>query len=266
MKITGKIEGIFSHALALDQNGGLRNTIYGLGKKVYILNYDHTVLLRFTFPKGERLEFDPPVSFKANDYDSNEFEQVGDKIIFTSEKNGWLRTKTCGTTELTPMDVEELWNKYTEDISDHRVEMNIDSGVRELLDGNLSHIEFAAEPGEEVKLLQRNIYSGQIIEVEKTGTKPKDGEALGIDSAIAENGVGPFALKTGDFNALFAFTDSLKFSFPTTGDGDFVFVRAIKSNLPYKGVIACCLYDEIIEIKEAQTDGRRKKQKVRRSK
>ncbi len=261
MKITGKIEGIFSHALALDQNGGLRNTIYGLGKKVYIMNYDHTVLLRFTFPKGDQLEFDPPVSFKANDYDSDEFKQVGDKIIFTSEKNGWLRTKTCGTTELTPMEVEELWNKYTKDMNAHRVEMDIDIGVRELLDDDLSHIEFAAKPGEEVKLLQRNIYSGQIIEVEKAGTKEKKGESFGIGAAIANNGVGPFALKTGDFHALFSFTDSLKFFFPTEEDGDFVFVKTIKSNLPFKGVIACCLYDEIIKIKEAQTDVPKKKLK-----
>jgi hypothetical protein len=258
MKITGKIEGIFSHAVALDQNGGLRNTIYGLGSKVYIMNYDHTVLLRFAFPKGDKQKpFDPPISFKANDYDSNEFREEGNKIVFTSEKNGYLRTKTCGTTELTPMEVEELFKKYTDQVSDKRATMTIDRGILELLDDALSHIEFIAEEGEEIKLIQRNIYSGGIIEVQKAGSL--------LDTEAVDNGVGPVAIKTGDFQALFSFTDVIKFHFPTDGNGDFVLVETYKSNSPFKGVIACCLYDEIIEIKEAQTDGRQK-QKIRRSK
>jgi hypothetical protein len=258
MKITGKIKGIFSHAVALDQNGGLRNTIYGLGRKVFIMNYDHTVLLSFDFPKGkEQKAFDPPISFKANDYDSNEFKEEGDKIVFTSEKNGYLRTKTCGTTELTPMEVEELYEKYTTEVSEKRATVTIDRGILELLDDSLSHIEFTAGKNEEIRLLQRNIYSGGIIEVQKAGSL--------LETEAVKHAVGPVALKTGDFQALFSFTDILKFHFPTDGNGDFVLVEAYKSNYPFKGVIACCLYDEIIEIKEAQTDGR-KKQKVRRSK
>ena len=72
MKITGQIEQIFAHAVALDQNGGLRNSIYAEGKEIFIMNYDHTVLLRFKLRESEN-PFSGPISFKANDYDSPEF-------------------------------------------------------------------------------------------------------------------------------------------------------------------------------------------------
>ncbi len=263
MKITGKVEQIFAHAVALEQNGGLRNTIYGLKKHIFIMNYDHTVLLKFLAPKGAKGEkppmFDPPISFKANDYDSNEFEQDGNKIIFTSEKNGYLRTKTCGTTELTPMDVSELYDKYTGMVSGERVTMTIDRGILELLDDALSHIEFIAKVGEEIQLIQRNIYSGGIIKVQKT--KAKEGKTVGVVSEKAENNVGPIALKTGDFHALFTFTDVLKFHFPIDGNGDFVFVENYDTKFPFKGILACCLYDEVIKIKEVQPDISKKKLK-----
>ena len=72
MKITDLVEQIFAHAVALDQSGGLRNTIYAIGSEIYILNYDHTVLLRFRLRRSEAC-FETPVSFRANDYDSNGF-------------------------------------------------------------------------------------------------------------------------------------------------------------------------------------------------
>jgi len=256
MKVTGKVENIFAHAVALDQNGGLRNTIFGLGDEVYIMNYDHTILLRFPLPKSA-MKFDPPISFKANDYDSDEFEQEGDKIIFTSEKNGYLRKKTCGVAELTPQQVRDLFKEYTDEDEAERHTISINKGMLELLDHNLSHVEFIAEPGEEIRMIQRNIYSGGIIEVKKKGGL--------MDDESTDYKIGPVAIKTGDFAALFAFTEIVNFSFPVEGAEDYILIKAMKSNVPFDGVVACCLYDEIIEIKNSKHHGR-EKQKIRRSK
>jgi hypothetical protein len=264
MKVTSLVEEIFAQAVALDQSGGLKNTIYATGTEIFILNYDHTVLLRFKLRKSEGM-FDNPISFKANDYDSNHFEEKEGKIIFYSsitDKSGkpvYERKKICGTTDLTPEEVKTLFSNYVADVED-RSEVILSKEVLSLLDTDLSHIEFSGNEGETMKMIQRNIYSGGIIEVEKSQNETE------LFKEELEQDFGPVAMKTDDFKALFTFQDALKFYFPSRGKEDFILIKGMDENKrSIVGIIACCLYDEIIELQEVKKNGRQE-QKIRRRK
>lgn len=244
MRISNLVEEIFAQAVALDQSGGLKNTIYAINHEIFILNYDHTVLLRFRLRKSEG-EFEHPISFKANDYDSNVFEEKEGKIVFYSEKGEYQRKKVCGTSDLTPEAVKELFSKYITD-NENRSEVILSKDVLSLLDEDLSHVEFSGEKGSSIKMIQRNIYSGGIIEVEKKKDE-------GFFQEELNNDFGPVAIKTGDLRALFTFQEALKFSFPVRGKEDFILITgADTGKRSITGIIACCLYDEIIELQEVK--------------
>lgn len=255
MKITGQVEQIFAQAVALDQAGGLRNTIYADKREVFILNYDHTVILRFKL-RSHEASFENPISFRANDYDSNVFEEEDGKIIFTTEQSGFVRRKSCGRAEYSPDEVRTLLLSYV--VNDEpREEIVLNNSVLSLLDGDLSHIEFSGQLGSTLKMIQRNIYSGGIIEIQE---KPE-----GFFQKELKSSFGPVGIKTNDFVSLFTFQDTLKFSFPSSGKEDFIVVQSMdKNKRDMTGVIACCLYDEIINIKEVQNGGEVKK--IRRRK
>ena len=256
-KITNLVQGIFAQAVALDQSGGLKNTIYAIQNEIFILNYDHTVLLRFKLRDSET-PFSHPVSFKADAYDSNVFEEKDGTITFFSDSKEYLRKKACGTTDLTPIEVKQLFKKYVLEKGERAV-VTLSKEVIELLDTDLSHVEFTSKANEGIKIIQRNIYSGEIIEVEKK----KDKSDL-YDKEINHD-FGPVAIKTNDFHALFNFQEVLKFYFPSKGKEDYLLVRGIDNNVRnFTGIIACCLYDEIINLK--QIDYGRKKPQIRRRK
>jgi hypothetical protein len=235
-----QIEEIFSHAVALDQLGGLRNTIFANGREIFILNYDHTVLLRFRITHGK--PFDHPVSFRANDYDSNQFYEEDGKIVFISKKDGYERKKSCAVPDQTPSDIKALFSSYAFDSDIETVSVAFGKGVLDSLDRALSHVEISAKEGESIKLVQRNIYSGAVIEVvpEKTFLN----EVMPFD-------ILPIGMKTNDFAALFAFRETITMEFPepalSEDNADWVRVKG----KDMMGIIACCLYDELIEIREA---------------
>lgn len=244
MKINNLVEEIFSHAVALDQSGGLKNTIFAKGSEIFIINYDHTVLLHFRLRKSEG-EFDHPISFKANDYDSNNFEEKDGKVIFTSEKGEYQRKKTCGVSDITPDEVKALYQKYIQDL-DNRQEITLSKDVIELLDTDLSHIEFSGKKGSSIQMVQRNIYSGGIIEIEKNQT--------GFFKDSLKHNFGPIAIRTGDFQALFTFQNNLRFLFPGSDKNeDYLVIKSGDENKRnMTAIVACCLYDEIIQIKESK--------------
>ena len=251
MKINNLVEQIFAQAVALDQSGGLRNTIYAIGHEIFILNYDHTVLLRFRLRQSEGT-FEHPISFKANDYDSNHFEEKDGRIIFYSESESgeYLRKKVCGTTDLTAEEVKELYTHFSTPSPDEkeREVVNLSKDVLQLLDSELSHIEIAGEEGQQIKMIQRNIYSGGVIEVEKVNN--------GMFKEELKTSFGPVAIKTDDFKALFNFQDVLVFAFPNRENEDFIVVTSgDKNKRSITGIIACCLYDEIIQIKALRKTG-----------
>ena len=264
MKINNHVEQIFAHAVALNQSGGLRNTIYGIGDEVFILNYDHTVLLRFKLRASE-VKFDQPISFHANDYDSNVFEEKNGRIIFHSENQAFTRKKISGTSDTTPEEVKNLFERYAEDEEREGQTVTVSKDLMEMLESNLSHVEFSGEAGGNLKIVQRNIYSGGIIEVEKKGE--------GMFAESLENDFGPVAIKTDDLNALFAFDEkSYRFSFPHGENQDFIRIDSVdKRKRDIVGIVACSLYDEVINIRESkpqkeEAQNGRKKQKVRRRK
>lgn len=263
IKINNLIEQIFSVAVALDQNGGLRNTIYAVNDNVLIMNYDHTVLLHFKLRKSENA-FQYPVAFKANDYDSDMFEQIDNSIIFHTENEEFERKKICGTSDLTPEEVLELYQNYIGN-ADKRQKITISNKLLELLDDSLSHVEFSGEEGGTFKVVQRNIYSGGLIEI-----KPK---SKGMFTDTLDFDFGPIGIKTDDLKALFTFQNVLNFHFPNPENSDFLIIESTdKTKRNMTAIVAGCLYDEIIEIKLSnqklkgeQNDGRQK-QKIRRSK
>jgi len=240
MKITGQVEQIFAYAVALDQSGGLKNSIYAIGKEIFIMNYDHTVLLRFRLRDTEKV-FENPISFKANDYDSNEFSEENGKIVFLSTNQGYEKKKVCGKAENSPEEIKALMSKFLKDKSE-REEVILNNSVLSLLDMDLSHIEFSGKKGNSIKMIQRNIYSGGIIEINE--------KSEGLFQNSLKKNFEPIGIKTKDFEALFTFQNSLKFLFPKKGREDYIIIKSIdKNKRDMVGLIACCIYDELINIK-----------------
>lgn len=235
-KIDGKTETIFAHAVALDSSGRLKNTIYAIVNVIYILNSDHTVLLRFDLPKSSA-PFKSPISFKANDYDSNTFYEEDGKIVFLKKAGDMERRKFSGKGNLEPEEIETLFagmNMASKNVS------ILHKDILSLLDESLSHIEFSGK-GDQLKIIQRNIFDGTIIEI--TRTKSTGFGAVKKDSILSD--FGPFGMRTGDFIALFSFNDEIEFVFPS-GQEQYLFVFGKK--VPMKGIVALCFYDEMGEI------------------
>lgn len=242
MKINNLVEEIFAQAVALEQSGILRNTIYAIGKEVFVLNFDHTVLLRFRLRDTE-VAFDEPISFRANDYDSQEFKEEAGKIVFISGNGEFERRKSCGVPGRTPEQIRSLFGTFG---LAEKQNVLLPNSILELLDRDLSHIEFSGKKGQTINLLQRNIYDGSLIEIQRKNNG-------GFFTEILEHNFGPIAIKTNDFAALFSFQDVMQFQFPVSGQLDFVIVQSPdKNKRDMSGVIACCLYDEVIKIQEAR--------------
>lgn len=234
MKLSDRLEDIFSHAVALQQSGRLRSTIYGIGQKVYILNADHTVLIRFRLRKTDRIEFDPPISFDANDYDSKMITVEEGRICFTQEAAGWRRDKKCKTPETSPADVDKLFRSYEVEPQSSRT-VTLHAQILPLLDENLSHIEFSCEDGK-FKMVQRNIYSGTVSEIHR-----KEEGGL-MESSSKMDDFHPIGLRTPDFLALFTFVDSLDFCFLSSG---FICVDSRDPKMPMRAFVSECRYDEL---------------------
>jgi len=231
-KINQRVENIFAHAAGLHQSGRLKSTIYCIEDRVYVLNQDLTVLLKFGLRRSDVM-FKSPISFNANDYESNHFREREGKIEFITESENYRRVKSCKTPGRTPADVEKLFRSYYRNVKrDNKI--TITDEIISLLAPELSHIEFSAESGK-LKIIQRNIYTGSVItitEKERKGllasdTKLKDFEPIGI--------------RTPDFLSLYAFITRLDWYF---GDG-IAMVENRDPKMPMIGIISQCVYDEL---------------------
>lgn len=243
MKVTNKIETIFSQAVALNQSGRLRNTIYCIDSEIFILNSDNTILLRFP---DTGLRFEVPVSFRANDYESKKFYTEGDKIVFETRRDGFVRKKSCGTPEAAPNDIRHIYEEFDRDIPDAPV-IRLNKAVLGVLDDNLSHIEFSGG-AERLKIVQRNIYDGTLIEV----TKERKGVFIADQDWIPKE-FGPIGIRTNDFIALFAFQNDIEFTFSNWG---YVPFRSLKGKFDMEGLMSWCVYDEMgnVEILLGEVD------------
>lgn len=264
MKISQRIESIFSIGVALEQSGKLKNTIYVLNREIFIMNVDFSVLLKFPLRQSESTFFQP-LSFKASDYDSNQFYEEDGKIIFVTEKDGFEKKKICGFSEK-PEKIEMLYKKYGK-LFEHQqiiqggISFNLSSGIIQHLDTDLSHIEFSSRQ-EQLKIIQRNIYSGTIIEISKI-----QGGGFGVMEEKIPLGFGPVGMRTNDFLALFSFLNTLEFAF--INNEGFCWIKSKDPKFKMDGFLSLCQYDEMGSIttvnNPGENHGRRKEQEERDS-
>lgn len=236
-KINKRIEDIFSIAAALQQSGKLKNTIYCIKDRIFILNQDNTILLRFPLRDSEII-FENPVAFLANDYDSNVFYEKDGFINFIKENKDYVRVKSCKSPTFSPKEINTLW-KANLDVLEPTNRVDIGLNLREFLEEELSHIEFSCEK-DSLKIVQRDIYSGS---VSSTQTKNYQ-DFLSKDSLKSFE---PIGIRTNDFLALFSFVDMISFYFVSK---DKIWFESKDRGMPFQGILALCSYDELGRIEE----------------
>jgi len=234
-RVTKRIEMIFAQAVALQQSGRLRSTIYCQGSNVYILNQDRTVLIRFPLRDRETSCFQGPVSFNANDYDSDQFVEKDGRVVFRQKHGEYRRDKSCQAPDLSGKDVLRMFQEQTKQAGrDNPVSLNKD--FLKCLDEDLSHVEFHGVKGQFI-CRQRNIYSGTTIMITKEPSKKK---VLFASKPVQDFPV--MGLRTNDLIALFSFADSIQFCF----SGKWIVLFKNKDvRMPFTGILSRCVYDQI---------------------
>jgi hypothetical protein len=238
-----EMERIFSYAVALEQLGRQKNTIHCWENVVYILNSDKTVALRFE--SSDNL-FKNPVGFYANDYDSPNFTVEGSSIVFLQKGEEFLRKKKCRIPNQTFQEVEDLFYKFYNG-KDTPWKISFHKESLDLLNPDLSHVEFMAKNGA-INILQRDIYAGTIIKLERKLIP----EGLGIVEAednLPES-ISPIGMRTGDFYSLFNFNDRVDIFFPE--GGKFFLIEGAHNKMT--GIVSGCLYDDIGTIEDLQEE------------
>jgi len=246
IKASSRIEGIFAHAVAMD-NRGMKNIIHCVGSSVYILNFDYSMILKFSLRKSE-VSFPSPVSFNANEYDSPDFsfnvDEHGGEIIFYTASKEYGRKKICRTPKSGPdaKDVAKLYRGLKKTGEQGPYLFHLSEECVPLLEEGLSHTEISVENSKLV-LRQRNVYTGTLIEVE-----PSRGKGFFTIDNLPEN-LPPIALKTKDFMSLFAARKALSF-IPTE---DFLMVKDSKKE-DFEGILALCKYDMVIDLHQGEDE------------
>jgi hypothetical protein len=230
-KVNKRVEDIFAHAAALQQNGRMRNTIYCRKKYIYILNQDDTILLKFRLRASE-VTFAHPISFHANDYDSNQFYEKDGYIHFVTENETHQRIKRCGVPAQSP---SQIHHKFQQLKPSTENAIEIGDSLLGFLDESLTHIEFSVVKGV-LKIVQRNIYTGSIITIQE-----KSGQNNLVQTSSHLKDFAPIAIRTKDFFALFSFTNVVSFCFGS----DYIWVENKNHKTPYVGVVGLCKYNEL---------------------
>lgn len=253
----------FAHAAALDKDGRLSNTIYCQEKDVFILNQDHSVLIRFQFQNSE---FENPICFRAEDFDSNELYEKDGKIIFVQKNESWIREKSCQVPGRTSEDVKRIWKSLK---FPRGPKVILDKSLLQLLDSSLSHVELSITD-KKLIIIQRNIYNGTNIQIERSKGSGHFGSLSGDDLKLAE--YGPVGMRTGDLLALFSFCNSLELIFPSDPYEGYFYINGARTpGLPsnLQAFVCLCAYDEMGDIqyllKEKEEDNGRQKQEKRGS-
>ena len=247
-----EMERIFSYAVALEQLGRQKNSIFAWENIVYILNSDKTIALRF---ESSQNLFKTPIGFFANDYDSSAFTSEGNTIVFLQKGEEFMRKKKCRVPNQTFQDVEDLFYKfYNGNETPWKIAFHKSS--LDLLNPDLSHVEFTAKD-KAIRIIQRDIYAGTIILLERSLVP----EGLGIvesEDNLPES-IQPIGMRTGDFYSLFNFNDKIEIFFPEKQG--FFLIEGAHNNM--SGIVAGCLYDDvgvIEDLQEAKNGGRKVKE------
>jgi len=240
------MEEVFSHAVALDQSGRLKNEIYCHKNTVYILNYDRTVLLKFSIPGTG---FKNPVGFFANDYDSCSFYEQDGNIVFSQKGEEFQKTKTCRVPNLSFPKVEKIFERFYSSPTVSSFSFHKNSLA--LLKEGLSHIEISSR-NKKLVLIQRDLYSGTVIEL----SRKKGGFNLGAERDSIKKDFSPVGIRTNDFFGLFSFCKKISVSIPKIKgvfkiEGDFYGM---------KGIVSMCEYDELYST-GGKKNGRKKQKR-----
>lgn len=234
-----EIERIFAYGVALEQAGTQKNAVFCWENIIYIMNSDKTILLRF---EASTNEFKEPIRFFLSDYDSPNFTSDGNSITFLQKGEEFIRSKRCRIPNQTFQEVEELFYKFY-DAEKMKWKVPFSKSSLDLLDTNLSHIEFVTRNGE-FKILQRDIYSGALIQLERK----IEAEGLGLTKPedVLPDSIDPMAMRTGDFLALFNFNDRVDIYFP---EGlQYFMIEGLHNNM--QSIVSGCIYDDVGVIKD----------------
>ncbi len=255
VNVNKRIEGIFTQAVAMD-NRGVKNMIHCIGDNIYIVNFDYSMILRFSLRQSEA-RFEVPISFNANEYDSPQFTfeitPDGSKIVFRTVEKEFTRRKICYTKSVSPNaeDIDKLYQELEKKAEQSQYLFYLSADCVPLLEEDLSHVEISVENSSLI-LRQRNIYTGTIVEVESN-----EKGFFTVNRLPKE--MPPIALKTKDFASLFNIQKSLAF-IPTE---DFLLVKDPQKD-DFDGVLALCKYDMIINLyngeKGGDEDGRKEQE------
>jgi len=255
VSVNKRIEGIFAQAVAMD-NRGIKNMIHCIGDNIYIVNFDYSMILRFSLRQSEA-RFDVPISFNANEYDSPNFTfeitENGSKIVFRTVEKEFTRRKICYTKSVSPdaEDIDKLYQELKKKAEQSEYLFYLSADCVPLLEEDLSHVEISVENSSLI-LRQRNIYTGTIVEVESN-----EKGFFTVNKLPKE--MPPIALKTKDFISLFNVQKSLAF-IPAE---DFLAVKDPQKD-DFDGVLALCKYDMIINLyndeKGGDEDGRKEQE------
>src|SRR5690606_16861466 len=115
VSVNKRIEGIFAQAVAMD-NRGIKNMIHCIGDNIYVVNFDYSMILRFSLRQSEA-RFEVPISFNANEYDSPQFTfeitPDGSEIVFRTVEKEFTRRKICYTKSVSPTaeDIDRLYQE-----------------------------------------------------------------------------------------------------------------------------------------------------------
>lgn len=227
MKISSRVEALFSQAVALEQSGRFKNSIHCRGKDLFIVNFDKTVILRFDVPQP----FGTTVNMFASDYDSPNFSEENGKIVFVQRDAGFVRTKTNRIPDLSFEEIEGVWKRLGS--FDRSDSFTLERSVLSLLDNDLSHVEIYGDG--KLVIQQRDIYSGALIRI------VRDTKGLGLSGSSDRitKGFGPLGIRTVDFNGIFSFNSRITF-YP---EGSFLFFSGSDNSM--EGFVGTCLYDEL---------------------
>lgn len=231
MKIKNYIENLFAQAVALEQNSRSKNIITCSGDRIMIINADSTILIKFQIKENI---FSGDYAFYANDYESTQFEEQNGKIIFISGNEEWERKKSCRVPDISFKRLSLLYKKLKTGMGTTN-QVVITSSIKEVLDENLSHVEIAFHKGE-FELIQRDIFTGTIINIKKKESKG----LFQLDGNKITKNISAIGLRTGDLLGLFSFVNKITFNVSEKG---FTYFQGDKSNM--SGFIAACLYDDL---------------------
>lgn len=254
VNVNKRIEGIFAQAVAMD-NRGIKNMIHCIGDNIYVVNFDYSMILRFSLRQSEA-RFEVPISFNANEYDSPQFTfeitPDGSEIVFRTVEKEFTRRKICYTKSVSPNaeDIDKLYQQLKKKAEQSQYLFYLSADCVPLLEEDLSHVEISVENSSLI-LRQRNIYTGTIVEVESN-----EKGFFTVNRLPKE--MPPIALKTKDFISLFNIQKSLQF-IPTE---DFLAVKDPQKD-DFDGVLALCKYDMIIDLynkKGGEEDGRKEQE------